>query len=403
MRILLTPFGSRGDVQPMLALGLGLRARGHNVVVGAAPRYRAWIEELGLQFHEIGGDFEPWLRQQGTRNPFSALKSLGLYLRNEVPLCFSQTREAVCGADLVVTTIHLAAHSAAEAAGVSCRTILFTPQLLPSRFHPPLAIPPQHLPLWCNRFLWWAMTRAFDLLFKGPVNRERAKLGLPPVSEYLVHARGVEPVVAADSALAPIPSDVPLGPIQTGALMLPAVGTLDPQIESFLSGGEPPIYVGFGSTPDKFPDETVRLIAGAVRASGRRAVLGAGWAGLDAVFLPQEIMVIRDTPHALLFPHIVVAVHHGGAGTTATALRAGVPQIVVPHLGDQFFHGRRIRDLGVGPEPIPRGKLTVRRLGTAIREALEPALVTRARALAGELRDIDGVAATTDSLLRCPR
>lgn len=399
MRIVLTPFGSRGDVQPMLALGLGLRCRGHDVVVGAAPSYRAWIEELGLEFAEVGGDFEPWLRQQSTRNPFTVLKSLAMYLRDEVPLCFSQTCDAVRGADMVVTTIHLAAHSASEAAGVPCRTILYTVQLLPSRFHPPVAVPSQGLPGWLNRLLWWATTRIFSLLFRGPVNRERTSLGLRPIADFLAHARGGDPIVAADTYFTGIPRDVPSGPVQTGALVLPAVGKLDPQIEHFVQGGEPPIYVGFGSTPDKASDETGRLIVEAVRACGRRAIISAGWAGLHASHLPPEILLIREAPHSLLFRRVAVAVHHGGAGTTAAACRAGVPQVVVPHLGDQFFHGRRVRDLGVGPDSIPRGRLTAQRLAAAINEALNPLTRTRAQALAGALRDVDGVTATIDRLL----
>jgi len=400
MRVLLTAFGSRGDVQPMLALGLGLRRRGHDVAVGAAPNYRAWVEEIGLTFREIGGDFEPWLKGQGTRNPFSILGSLAAYLGDEVPLCFQQTRAAVGDADLVVTTIHLAAHSASEAAGVPCRTVLYTPQLLPSRSHPPVAIPPQNLPGWLNRSLWWAMARAFDLLFRGPVNRERTKLGLNPVSQFLEHARGRNPIVAGDAQFASVPADVDEGIVQTGALVMPVSGCLEPGVEAFLQEGTPPIYVGFGSTPDSRPEETGRLMTDAVCGMERRGILCGGWAGFGKIKLPPDVLRIDDAPHALLFPRVAVVVHHGGAGTTAAALRAGVPQVVIPHLGDQFFHGRRVRDLGVGV-CISRARLNESRLASAIQEVLtQPGIAARARELADSLRGTDGVGDTVEALLR---
>ncbi len=399
MRVLLTAFGSRGDVQPLLALGVGLRDRGHAVTVGAASNYRAWVEKRGLVFHEIGGDFEPWLKKQSARNSFSVLGSLAAYLRDEVPVCFEQTCAAAREADLVVTTIHLASQSAAEAFGVPCRTILYTPALLPSRSHPPVAIPPQNLPGWINGALWWTVGRIFDLLFKRPVNRERVKLGLEPVREYLAHARGARPIVAADKQFAPIPPDVGRDVIQTGALVMRDLSPLEPEVELFLQDGEPPVYVGFGSTPDTSPEETVRLLVDGVCAAGRRAIVSGGWAGLGSDGLPAGVFWVRECPHAVLLPRVAAIVHHGGAGTTAAALRAGVPQVIIPHLGDQFFHARRIQDLGIGLS-IPRGRLTGARLGAAIQRLLgESSYSSRARELADSLRNVDGIDSAVAALM----
>ena len=398
MRILITTFGSRGDVQPMLALGLGLKACGQEVVIGAAPNYRAWTRELGLDFREIGGDFEPWLRRQSAGNPFSVLRSLAMYLREELPVCFAHTREAARGADLIVTTIHLAALSAAEAEGIPCRTVLFSTQLLPSSFHPPPGLPVQSLPRLGNRVAWRAVSAAFDLLFKKGVNRERAKLGLAPIAQFLAHARGAETILAADPELAPLPPDA-AGAVQTGAMTLPETGPLDQTLEEFLRQGPAPVYFGFGSTPDKQPEDTAGLITEAARAAGQRAIVCAGWSGLGGAEPGPGFFAIAQAPHGLLFPRVAAVVHHGGAGTTAAALRAGAPQILIPHLGDQFFHARRVRELGVGPEPIPRGKLTALRLAAAIDEALKTEVRQRAQELAGRLRARDGVAETIARLL----
>ncbi|MCL4369168.1 MAG: glycosyltransferase [Actinobacteria bacterium] len=400
MRILLTPFGSRGDVQPLLALGLELQARGHDVVVGAAASYRPWVEELGLAYGEIGGDALSWLAEQGAgKNVFALYRSLAAYMREELPLCFRQTALLVREADLVVTTLHLAAHSVAEAAGVPCRTILYSVQMLPAACHPPPGVPWQHLSPALNRPSWWAVARFFDLLFRGPVNRERAILGLPPVADFLAHARGRQPIVAADPVLSPLPADAPEGSRQTAALMLPESGNLAPELEDFLQARDPLVYIGFGSTPERTPEETGRLIVASLSACGARAVWCPGETTSPSA-LSGQIYAIEQAPHDLLFPRMAAVVHHGGAGTTATALRAGIPQILVPQLGDQFFHARRVRELGIGPVPIPRRRLDAPRLGAAIREAVQNlSMRARARAVAKQVRHADGAAMTVDLLL----
>src|SRR5512140_2882052 len=275
VRIVLAPFGSRGDLQPFLALGQALRAKGHDVLVAAAPSYRQWVEEEGLGFREAGGDLESWLRRRGrtATRPLSLYRALAAFVRDGAPLWFQQTCAAVRDADLVVATLHLAARSAAEALRIPCRTVLFTPQLLPSRAHPPPGIPAVSLPGRINRVLWSAFARVFDGSFRGAIDRERAKLGLPPIRSFLAHARGTSPIVASDPELAPLPADADSQPVQTGAIVSRADGPLSDELEAFLAAGEPPVYVGFGSMPDRAPELTSRLIAEAVRGAGRRAIL----------------------------------------------------------------------------------------------------------------------------------
>ena len=400
MRVVLAPFGSRGDVQPFLALGCGLRARGHEVVVAAATSFRSWVEEMGFIFRPVGGDVQSWVREQGApaRHPIRFLRAFSRYLREEVPACFEQTQQAIRDADLVVSTLHIAARSVAEALGIPYRTVVFTTQLIPSRHHPPLAFPSQALPGWLNRVLWWFSAKIFDLVLKKPVNRQRAGLGLSAIPGFLGYARTEHPIVASDPAFAPLPSDAPPGIVQTGAFVLPVAGRLGPEVETFLRAGEPPVYVGFGSTPDDAPERTSRIIAEAVRAVGRRAILSVGWSGLGGLPLPKDVLCVAEVPHALLFPRVLTVVHHGGAGTTATALRAGVPQIIVPQTGDQYFHGNRIHDLGLGPALVRR--LTAKRLAQALRAVLnDPTFAQRARVIADSVRLLDGVGAAIEELL----
>ena len=151
--------------------------------------------------------------------------------------------------------------------------------------------------------------------------------------------------------------------------------------------------MGFGSMGERRPAETTALVVEALRQTGRRAVLVTGWGGLDATDLPDNIYAARAIPHSWLFPRVAAVVHHGGAGTTAAGLRAGVPTIVVPFFGDQPFWGRRAADLGVGPQPIPRKKLTAEKLAAALEQALTDGRMQHRAAVLGEqIRAEKGVA-----------
>ncbi|MCJ7549053.1 MAG: glycosyltransferase, partial [Anaerolineae bacterium] len=164
-------------------------------------------------------------------------------------------------------------------------------------------------------------------------------------------------------------------------------------LAAFLEAGPPPVFVGFGSMSSRKPEEAAALIVSALAHAERRAVLLSGWGGLRAAELPDTIMMVESVPYDWLFPRVAAVVHHGGAGTTSAGLRAGVPSIVVPFFGDQPFWGQRIADLGVGPAPIPRRKLTADRLARAIRQAVTDDDMKQAAAdLGRRIRAEDGVA-----------
>lgn len=168
--------------------------------------------------------------------------------------------------------------------------------------------------------------------------------------------------------------------------------TPPPDLATFIESGPPPVYVGFGSMGNRKPEETTQLILHALEKTGRRAVLLAGWEGLRAESLPGSVYLAGSVPHSWLFPRMAAVVHHGGAGTTAAGLRAGIPSVVVPFFGDQAFWGRKVVDLGVGPEPIPRKQLTVERLAAAIRRATSGGAIRgRATALGRSLQAEDGI------------
>jgi sterol 3beta-glucosyltransferase len=169
------------------------------------------------------------------------------------------------------------------------------------------------------------------------------------------------------------------------------------QLINFLEAGAPPVYIGFGSMANRAPQKMAQVVQEAVELSGQRGIFAAGWGGLDNANLPDKIFALDSVPHAWLFPRTAAVVHHGGAGTTGAGFRAGVPSILVPHMGDQPFWAKRVTELGVGPQAIPRRKLTSERLAAAITTATtDQNIQARAAALGERIRGEDGIARTIE-------
>ena len=220
--------------------------------------------------------------------------------------------------------------------------------------------------------------RAWNERALDRVNGNRARRGLAPIDDVLRYNITEHPWLAADAALAPAPTAPGIEVFQTGAWILEDSTPLAPEIEAFLARGDPPIYLGLGSMPA--PEGVSRTLIDAVRAVGRRAILSRGWADLGLIDDAPDCVAIGDVSHHALFPRVAAAVHHGGAGTTAAAARAGVPQLVVPMFGDQFYWASRVRALGIGSSVV--GTPITETLATALREVLEPAVASRSRSVA---------------------
>jgi UDP:flavonoid glycosyltransferase YjiC (YdhE family) len=159
---------------------------------------------------------------------------------------------------------------------------------------------------------------------------------------------------------------------------------LPPKLEAFLEAGPPPVYLGFGSMTDPDPARTTRCLLQALERAGLRAVVSEGWAGLGGGALPEGVLAIGPVSHAALFRRVAAVVHHGGAGTTTTAARAGAPQILVPHVLDQFWWARRVAELGLGPPGIPRRRMNAERLCEALRSLADNDLLAERAAAFGE-------------------
>jgi vancomycin aglycone glucosyltransferase len=304
---------------------------------------------------------------------------------------FETIGAAVGGCDVIVgaNAHQYAAPSIAEHAGIACVTAVYAPVAIPSSdLAPPpppgQAIDPARTTIaeqWLNTAKTWN-ERALDR-----INHNRGRLGMSPIQNVLDYVLTDHTWLAADPALAPAPSTPGRRVFQTGTWVLEDRTPLPAELETFIESGDPPIFAGFGSMP-AIGDLTPRLI-GAARAVGRRIVVSRGWADLEFVDDARDCIAVGDVSHDSLFPRVAAIVHHGGAGTTAAAARAGVPQVITPMFGDQFYWASRIVDLGVGAT-TPHTTMTEESLAGALREVLASAVAVRARRLAAEVR-WDGV------------
>ncbi|QHQ35945.1 glycosyltransferase [Algicella marina] len=407
MKILILCYGTRGDVQPYVALGQRLGERGHHVTVATSPRFREFVESHGLAYAFINDDLLAILDTDGGKD---LLEQPGLWgiIRNSIRM--------VRKVAPIQRALIRESREAAEATDPDF--ILFSPKLA----HAPLiagqldipvalgALIPMHVPTgelrvllapgrmnrpWLNRASFALIGFITRRVLSGYIKPFRAELGLPP--------RRFEPLESASGAPLPVlhaispavvrrPADWPETAHLTGYWFLDEPAWQPPDaLRTFLDAGPPPVYFGFGSMAGRSPEELAATVLEALGRTGQRGVIATGWGGLKPEALPDNVMLIREAPHAWLFPRMAATVHHGGAGTTAAALRAGRPTLIVPFFGDQPFWGAHIHRLGAAPSPIPRGRLTADRLEAALKEmAGNTAMQKKAAEIGAAIRAEDG-------------
>lgn len=400
MRILLSTYGSRGDVEPMASLAVALQAAGVEAIVSAPadPEFLALLDRAGVP---LAPAFMP------VRSFAELSKRSGWKLPQAAAAVMTGQYEAIAaaadGCDAIVATglfpSTAAAQAVAERRGIPYILAAYCPVVLPSPHHPPLQYPGHpHPPGMSDNVALWAFNdQAMDALFGEAVNSGRAAIGLPALDHVRDHVFTRRPLLAADPLLGPWPPTDAMDPVQTGAWILPDDRPLPSGLEAFLEAGEPPVYVGFGSMALAGSTDAAAVSIEAVRAQGRRVVLAQGWAGLAPVDDASDCFAVSDVNQQALFPRVVAVVHHGGAGTTTTAARAGAPQVVVPQLADQPWWASRVAELGIGAAhdgPVP----TVGSLSVALAIALHPQTRERAAAVAGTIRD-DGARVAANLLL----
>ena len=404
MKIVLATYGSRGDVQPMLALSLALKGAGQDVLLAGPPEKADWAKLLACPYKPIGRDVTAFIDSvKDAHSIHSGLCFVG-FLRKELMAQFEFLPAIIKGADLVVgSSLMFGLSTVAESLNISYRYIAFTPQLLPSAYHPMLLLKTQQLPRWVNR-INWEMLRVFDRVnLVRLINKSRKQVGLKPIRDAWDHILGENAIVASDRVIAGIPPDVASAAVQTGYMHLEQPDQNLPELETFLKAGPPPVYVGFGSMPREDQARNVPLIVEAVRSIGQRVILGKFWEEPSEYSNDEDVFFLQKYSHLKLFPRMAAVVHHGGAGTTASSAVSGVPQIIVPHILDQYYWGHRVYKANLGPKPIWRSRLTAHKLAAAMEQCLRNEKIRQAAKVAAEeIKRQNGLQMTVSEILKTP-
>jgi UDP:flavonoid glycosyltransferase YjiC (YdhE family) len=400
MKIVLVTFGSRGDVQPMLALALALQREGHDVLLAGPPERAEWAGEYGCPYQPLGNNLTAFVDLLPQAHTLRSGYRFISYIYKEMTAQFEVLPEIIKGADLVVgASLVLALSTVAEHMEIPYRFIAFCPQLLPSGFHPFPAIKTQVFPRWVNR-ITWRMRGIIDRLgLSRMLNNKRMNLGLKAINDPWLHALGQQVIVASDKEIVGLPDDLEIGAVQTGYLHLLQHRTSNPSLERFIESGPPPVYAGFGSMPRSDQAGNVSMIVEAARSTGQRVIIAKFWDGPTNFPDAKDIFFLKGYPHLELFPNMSMVIHHGGAGTTATSAISGVPQIIVPHVLDQYYWGHHIFRSQLGPRPIRRSRMTSQKLATAILECLaNDRMRKKAKDIASRIRQRDSLGLTCKSL-----
>ena len=387
--IVLAPFGTRGDVEPLLALGTELQRRGHRCTLAAPANFAPNAADNAMPFFATGPDFLDFHR--GTHSEWRVLAAMA----RAIPEQFQGVMAASEGADAIVgSMLSFAAPSIARVRDIPYIYAVLSPLYLRADTTVVPGAPVRWLPRIAVRMAYWVQDAL--TVFALSLQAEQRKLGLPAVRNGYAHlANSGELLLAYDEALLPTPGGVGGSPHHVGLMRRDsATDALPDTVRAFLDAGQPPVYIGFGSMSHADPARITRLLLDAIRRSGVRAVIAAGWSELKATDMPPNVLLLAQAPHDLLFPKCAAVVHHGGAGTLSAAAWAGVPQAVVWHWGDQYHHGWRVNELGVGPPPLAIRKLRADRLAAIIRRLVDDdAARTNAAALGAAMRSHAGGAA----------
>ncbi len=373
-RLVIECIGSRGDVEPYLALGSGLQRAGFDVAIATHDTFRDLVRENGLEHRTVAGDPSELVNtamglrwQDSGQNPVAMAKRLRELAHPLFDAYLADTEAALDDADAVVfSVLGVAAYHVAELRSIPAIGAWLAPMSRTRDFpNPMVPFLPAHLSHILFEQTMWQFVRR-------DMNRWREELGLAPFPWHGPFRTLVEhrmPVIYGFSpTLVPRPGDWPPHIVVSGAWFRRRVDPLSAELESFLDAGPQPVYIGFGSRADQEAEARTEEVVRAIRIAGVRAVLSAGWGGLAAPS-SDDIHVVGEENHQLLFPQCAVIVHHGGAGTTHTAARSGTPSVVVPHWADQFFWADRIATVGAGPRPLRRNRLTADALALRIDDA----------------------------------
>jgi sterol 3beta-glucosyltransferase len=416
MLITVLAAGTRGDTQPYIALGIELKKAGHHVRITAFENDEAFIKSFGLEFYKVKGDISAVASSEGTKGAREADNPLKLLLSfNKLKsMAFEMQKDffnACAGSDAIVYHPGAAiGYFAAQHFNIP--SILATPfPMTPTRDYPALVF--YNLPRLGRRYnllthkifekiMWFASGANIKKFWKEEFGKSPEGFTCP----FGMQNTELAPtIISCSNYVFPRPSDWPEYVYNTGYWFLDEDANWKPSVEltNFIGSGTPPVYVGFGSIADHaLAVKTTELVIDALKLSGQRGILATGWGGMSKMEnIPKDIFILESAPHSWLFPQMAAVVHHGGAGTTAAGLRAGVPGVVIPFSNDQFAWGRRVYELGVASKPVPRKNLTAEKLADAIKFVLTKEIKDTAKDLGAKIQGENGASSAAKIIIDC--
>ncbi|MCX6255743.1 MAG: glycosyltransferase [Bacteroidia bacterium] len=361
MKIACVILGTRGDVQPMVALATGLMKIGHEAIICAPPENEELARRNNCQFVAFG----PGIKKEVKENPHKqkggvAVKITPSQGKKLIGDQINLLPDIIKGVDLVLGAgIVVGVHTAADILKVPYRYVAFYPIMLGTTKDDPLK----------NRMMFGFGRLMMNLLMKGYINKNRAKFGVPPIKDIWEHWLGENVIIACDKELNAAHDGVAFAFTQTGFMILPSKNGLPSNVEDFLNSGKPPVYIGFGSNPIADPEKYTAMFEHVRDTTNQRLIISKGWADLPIIDA-HDILYVDEMPFELLFPRLVAVIYHGGTGTMAAVARAGIPQAAFPFMGDQFANRKQIVKLGLGPDTCDFKKMTAEAISSAITECV---------------------------------
>jgi sterol 3beta-glucosyltransferase len=416
MVITILTAGSRGDIQPYIALGLELKKAGHAVRMVTFENYETFVKGFGLEFYPIKGDVSMVASSESVSDANKADNPLKVFLSfNKLKsYVFDLQKEffnACAGSDAIVYHPGVSiGYFAAQ--HLKIPSILATPfPMTPTKDYPSLLFYDKlRLGRGYNlithkifeKIMWFASSSAVKQFWKKEFGKAPDDFSCPFSKQT---TKNLPTVVSCSNYVFPRPKDWPEYVYNTGYWFLDDEVDWKPSSDllDFLQKGKPPVYIGFGSMGDStLAVQTTELVMDALKRSGQRGILATGWSGMSKIDnIPEDIFILESAPHAWLFPKMKAVVHHGGAGTTAAGLRAGIPSIIIPNSNDQFAWGRRVYELGAGSKPIPRKKLTAEKLSDAIKCVSAKEIKDAAKDLGTKIQSENGAETAAKIIINC--
>ncbi len=360
MKIAIVINGTRGDVQPMLALASGLIRNGHEIVFCAPPENEELIKRYNCSFIAFGPNYKELFKKNAQMKGGATKAPTPNEMKKETENQINLLPELLKGVNLVLGVgFVLGVHTVADILHVPYRFVVFYPILLGTSKTDPFF----------NRLLFGFGKSMTNMVMKSFINKKRAGVGLKPIKDVWTNWMGDHVIVACDKELNKASEGVSFNFTQTGFMLLPSKNKLPESVEKFLNSGKPPVFIGFGSNPVSRPEKYCQIFNEVSKATNQRLIVSKGWADLPENNTP-DILYVDEMPFELLFLRLAAIVYHGGTGTMAFAARAGIPQVAFPFMADQFENRKLIVKLGLGPNACDFKKISSSALISAINECV---------------------------------